>query len=263
MSLVAKPIENLSLTKDPSVAKIGYDNKLSGATTSGSEVCLLPNTYERYVYGVGFQRLRFQTASPTERIDYIAIAAHNFGSHDGGLVVEFLYAETVGGSRTTIAKKTVSSNDPIMITFDELVVAEVVIEVTTTTAGAELGVISSGLMLAMPRPIYGGHNPIRLNSETEYRNSISETGQFLGRLIKRKGSMASFNWKNIDSYWVREVFESFIGAAKTSPFFIKWRPDMFDEVAYCQTESDIELSNQGGGNDLMSISMEVKAFNDL
>jgi len=53
-------------------------------------------------------------------------------------------------------------------------------------------------------------------------------------------------------------------AAKTTPFFIKWRPDYYSEaVVFGQTTGDIIPQNMGGGNRLMSVSFNIRGHDDI
>lgn len=244
--------------------RIGYENLLTG-TTSGTSVepMLTANTYEKYRPLTGTFTLRFQPDTDSE-VDYIGLAAHNLSTQDGGISVLFSYATTVGGSLTDIEEVSPSSNAPIMILFDPITVAEIAMTFTTSSNGLELGVIFSGKVLQMYQPIYGGHRPITLNSTTTYQGNQSESGNFLGRNIIRRGQSTQYNYKNLDPDWYRNKFEPFVESAKSSPFFIMWRPDMYpDEVAYGEVRTDIGPSNSGGGITLMAVSFPFVGHADL
>jgi hypothetical protein len=98
---------------------------------------------------------------------------------------------------------------------------------------------------------------------TEYRNSASDTGNFLGRKIRRKGQQTSFSWQNLTDDWMRSTFKPFINHAKTKPFFIQWRPDYFtDEVGFGFSTGDIIPTNQGGTTRMMSVGLEMRAHDE-
>jgi hypothetical protein len=252
-------ISKQELEDDPRGALILYENLLT--TNGGSEVApeaLIPNTWERWRPSAGAVSAEWELSSATE-INCVALAAHNLS----GQTFTIEYAATDGGAKTVLASLSPTDNKPILITFDPVTALEIHL-IGTFTAGAELGVIYAGNYLRMKRNIYGGHSPITLSNRTRYRSNISDTGQFLGRDITTQGAETAFEWSNLNPDWYREYFQPFVISAKTKPFFISWRPDLYaDEVAFGYTERDITPSNQGGGTNLMSVSMKVKSHEDI
>jgi len=239
-------------------ARIGYEQKLTAAAGDGSSA-LTPNTYERWLSASGTMTDRFQTAS-SEKIDYIAIGAHNLGSKGSTIVVAT--APTVNGTFTDRAALTPSNDGAIMFLFDPV---EGVQDVKVTVAGGtnrEIGVVQAGIALQMYQPIYGGHTPQDLSAVTNYQTTKSDTGQFLGRGITTKGTNTNFSFRHLDPDWYRERFQPFVEHAKSKPFFIKWRPDLYDTATYSHTTGDISPSNMGGGSKLMDVSFSVYGHAD-
>ncbi len=242
-------------------ARIGYLNLLTDSTTTEAKKMLIPNTYERYRPTSGSKTVKFQL-STSALVDFVGIAAHNAGTQDGGVDIVVKYATTIGGALTTIETIQSIDNEAIMILFDAITVAEIAITFNASTAGLELGVIYAGKALQMQRPIYGGHSPINLSAKTTYQTPKSETGQFLGRTITREGLSTPYNWQYLTPTWYRSTFKPFVDSAKKYPFFIKWRPDLFDTAAFGFTTADIKPQNMGGGSQLMSVSISVNAHAD-
>ncbi len=245
-----------------SKARIGYSNMLKTAETTERLAMLTPTTYERYTFTAAAVTVKFQLTTAAN-VDFVAIGAHNSGDISGGAVFNISYATTIGGSLTLIESVTALTNDEIMITFDSLNVAEIAIEKEASTAGIEIGVVMAGQALVMTQPMFGGHSPLSMSSKTIYDNSKSVDGNFIGRNIERQGGESQFNWRNLDDLWVRSEFKPFIESAKKYPFFIKWRPDYYDEVFYCWSSKDIKPRNQGGGTRLMSVSVSVGSYSGI
>ena len=235
-------------------------NLLTTSTTIEAKKMLIPNTYERYRPGNGTFTVKFQMASPS-LIDFVGIAAHNAGTHNGGTDILVEYATTIGGALNTIEDVVFPDNNAKMILFPAVTAAEIAITFSTVT-GLELGVIYAGKALEMLRPIFGGHSPIDLSSVVQYQSTTSESGQFLGRNINRLGLATDFSWQHLDDVWYRDNFQPFVESAKRLPFFIKWRPDLYDVAAFGYTTSDIKPSNMGGGSKLMAVSISVNAHSD-
>lgn len=260
MDLVAKPDPLFDWDDMPlSHARILYNNLLN-ASTSGPDKALTPNTYERWTSASGTMTATFQLSSATD-IDCIAIAGHNLGSTGSEIVVAV--APTVAGTFTDVGAKTPTDNSAMMFMFDKQSVADVQITVTGGT-DREIAVVFAGTCLQMYQPLYGGHTPIDLSAETEYQQNGSDTGQFLGRNIIRKGTRASYSWRHLDDSWVREKFKPFIESAKIKPFFIMWRPDYYpDSVAFGHSTNDIRPTNMGGGHRYMSVQISMRAHDDI
>lgn len=238
-------------------ARIGYLNLLTGAATVDAAKALTPNTWERWRPPSGALSVKFQMAVGAS-VDYFAIAAHDLTGET--LVIK--YATSIGGSLASWLSIRPVSNSPIMVLMPTITMAEIEISGTLTTA-REIGVVHVGKALQMQRPIYGGHSPIDLNAKVDYQSVMSDSGQFLGRNIVRKGSDTNFNWKHLDPDWYRQRFQPFVESAKTKPFFIKWRPDLYDVAAYGYTNGDLSPSNMGGGHNLMQVAMQVRAHDDV
>lgn len=247
------------ITNDPRGALICYENLLTvnGGTADAPEA-LIPNTWERWRPAAGAVAPEWETAVATE-MNYVFLAAHNLV----GQTFTIEYASTGGGAKTVIESLSPLNNKPILLTFDPVTVKEIHL-IGTFTADAELGVIYAGNYLRMARNIYGGHSPMVLSAKTEYRSTISETGQFLGREITSQGSEGNFSWQYLDPDWYRENFQPFVVSAKTKPFLISWRPDLYsDEVVFGHVEGDIKPSNTGGGNTLMSVGFSMLGHEDV
>jgi hypothetical protein len=240
--------------------RIGYKSILVSASPSAAQVALIPNTFERWRPAGGSQAATF-SSSTAQYCDYIAIGAHNLGTKGATVLIE-VSSSTVAAF-ATIGTITPSDDKPIYIAFESRVVQRVRVTLTNGT-GRELGVIYAGSQLVMTRTIFGGHSPITLSAKTEYRNSVSETGQWLGRSIARQGTETEYSFTLVDDLWYRENFQPFVESAKTNPFFIAWRPDLYpDEVAYVWTTDDIKPQNRGGSTRLMNFAFSVEGHDDL
>lgn len=258
MSILSKPESTTSLRN----ARIGYANLLTASTTTEAEKMLIPNTYERYRPTAGAKTVKFQM-SASASINFVGIAAHNAATQDGGVDVTVEYAVTVGGALTEIEVVDFVDNGAVMLLFTAVTAQEIAITFNATTLGLEFGIIYAGLALEMQRPILGGVNPINLNSKTEFQSAMSETGQFLGRTITNEGLESSFSWRHLDDQWVRDNFMTFVQSAKRFPFFLKFRPDLYEESAFGFTTNDVALSYMGGGSKLMTASFNMKAHADV
>jgi hypothetical protein len=115
----------------------------------------------------------------------------------------------------------------------------------------------------MQRPLFGGHRPINLSAKTVYETNTSDSGNFLGRNIVRSGLQSAYQWKYLEDTWMRDYFGDFRQAARTTPFFIAWRPaDYPTEVVFGWSPDDIAPENMGAGA-YMSVGFSVTAYGDV
>lgn len=240
-------------------ARILYDNLLTSASVTDAAKTLIPNTWERWRSASGTMQSTFQLTS-AQTVSVVGIAGHNLASTGSTIVIAT--APTIAGTFTDRASLTPTDNDPLWFEFDPVSVQDVRVTITGGT-DREVAVIYAGDPLRMTQPIYGGHNPIDLQAETSFRNNNSESGQFLGRDIIRRGLQTSYAWRHLDDQWIRDTFKPFIISARKKPFFIKWRPDYYDAVAFGYAIDDIKPSNMGGGHRLMSVNFTMRAHDDL
>lgn len=190
--------------------------------------------------------------------DYIGIAAHTLGTAECSVTIEY---STDNTNWTQLNAFLPPDNRPIMLLYGTITARWWRFTLTGTTI-PRIGVIYIGQSLQMQRPIYGGHAPLTLNRQTTIYNQLSESGQFTARSITRQGNTTSFEWKHLTAAWYREYFDPFVKAARTTPFFIAWRPSTFpEEVGYCWTSEDIRPSNMGI-RDLMQVGMTVYGVTD-
>lgn len=243
-------------------ARIGYQ-QLSGTITANSESVAYPATsvgnpltysYWRPVGLPASIEIDFGTV---KAVDYFAIASHTLGTTGNSISIQKWDGSAWSNVYSAIA---ISDNGPIIAFFDEIQVSKVRLFIKAVGSAPLVGVIYTGKSLVMQRPIYGGHEPIALNRTTVYKNNASESGQWLGRSVRRGGAKTSFSWQNLTADWYRENFDPFVSAARFAPFFIAWRPFTFtNEVGYVWTNKDISPSNSGR-RDFMSVSISVEGL---
>ena len=254
---------SLTLTdteRDVNAARIGY-HKLSGTISATNAAEGYPASSAGNALTYSFWR---PTATPSyweinfgtlQSVDYIGIAAHEIGSNGCSCVAQYWN----GSTWVTINSFAPGINTPIMMLFDEVQTTKVRIGILSGTP-PRVGVVYVGQVLVMERPLHSGHSPINLSRVTVYKNNASESGQWLGRSVRRSGAKTDFSWNNLTADWYRSNFDAFAGAARFAPFFIAWRPFTYaNEVGYVWTNSDIKPTNSGG-RDLMSVSMSVEGL---
>ena len=245
--------------QDPNAPIILYQNRLVGssvAVTSGTggQLVLSPNTFDRWNF-TGTQSITF-TLPASLPIDAIGVGAHNLS---GRTITAEYSTDTTGAFIAFSSASAQTDNLPALFINNQVSARRIRITVSGSGVGF-IGVVYAGLKLQMPYPIYGGHSPLPLSATTDYFNNRSESGEWIGRQIRRRGFETSVDFTRLKPDWYRANFQPFVESAKQEPFFFAWRPVSYpSEVGYCWTDSDIRPSNMGGGRPELTVSMNLKA----
>lgn len=187
--------------------------------------------------------------------DYVGIAGHNFGS-DG---ITFRLESSENGSDWTqiFANESPVSDKPIIVHFDA--VSSRYVRLRMTGGTPEIAVLYIGEMLVLQRRFYVGHTPVTYGRTTSVANGVSESGQFLGQIVRREMKRSSIALQNLSPDWYRDNLEAFAEVARVTPFFFAWRPSAYpNETGYAWATSDPDVSNQRS-NGMMQWSLEFQA----
>ena len=254
---------NQSLTSQPLThARIGYQSVITLTGLTGTEGesgyplsnVINPATFERYKPTTPSTCTLNIDAGGSVPVDYVGIQARG--------VTSVLVYSSLDGVTYTLAAEFNPTGAAIMALFEE--VTAQYYRVVLNGSGIAVIALKVGKALAMQRAIYSGHTPITLAPVNAVRPNMSETGQFLGASIQRKGMSTSFSWDNLKEDWYRANFDLFVQSQpRVQPFFIAWRPESYpNEVAYCWASSDPQPSNSGT-KDFMSVGLSVEGFSDV
>jgi hypothetical protein len=248
-------------TNEPlSHARILYAPLSGTITADGTNGAYAANNYtsQRWALAPGVNNWTLQTVTNAE-LDCIFIAAHNLA----GKTITISTADTAGGAHFTRAVVSPTDNSTIAVIFNNAGFAYLIREVRVSVSeGADvaIGIIRAGKALQMPIPIYGGHRPLNLNRVTEAQQQFSETGQWLGRIIKRRAVTSSYDWEYLKASWYDTYFEPFAQTLPLNPFCIAGNPSKIgSDVGFVWTDRDVEPS-QMGVRSYRSVSIGVTGY---
>lgn len=127
-------------------------------------------------------------------------------------------------------------------------------------SGFRLAVLMAGQRTTMQRNIYVGHTPITYGRTTEITSNRSESGQFLGRVVRRRSLGTSITMSNLTPTFYRNTLDPVLRAMEEQPAFWSWRPEAaFDnEVAYAWASGDAQVVNQRP-NGMMQVSFDLNS----
>jgi hypothetical protein len=172
-----------------------------------------------------------------EAVGYLAVAGHNFGDEGVSCSVEV----DTGGWTEVIPPTLITDNKPLIFQFEEQNVDGVRLRMQGTDVFAEAAVLYAGQILTMERSVRidMNHTPINLATVSDIVNGMSESGQFVGRLVRNQYQESKIDFWYFETDFYRDDVDRFVRNAVDKPFFIAWAPNRFPEdTGYCWLTKD-------------------------
>jgi hypothetical protein len=247
---------------------IGYDNKVTIYNIAAdSEQAAFPAI--NLAYPETTSRWKSDDSSSVQyvmvtlggkAVDYIGLAGHNFGTGGCALLVQGQAIQ--GGAWADIVASFSPSNDkPILKTFASVSYYAVRLKITPAGTKPVLAVLYVGKIMLLPRNTYVGHTPIPYGRTVEAVSGFSESGQFLGRIVRGTTYRTAVSVKNITPAWYRQTFEGFVAASATAPFFYAWRlTDYALEIGYCWIKGGVPQPQNSGPGAFMAVSFDIEGI---
>jgi hypothetical protein len=174
----------------------------------------------------------------------------------------YTFEQWDGGAWVVIdaeADLVLTTNEPLIYNFVEVSTDKIRVTIVSLTA-PEITNLYVGKAMVMERALFSGHTPVTLGRNTVSRTNMSNTAQFLGLSIVKKGVSTSYAWDNLTTDFYRDTFDSFAKVSKF-PFFIAWNSDKFtNDVGYVWSGADLRPTFNGT-RDWMQVSMDVAGVN--
>lgn len=229
-------------TIDNNLPIIGYQNLVTTAgitaTTSDTSFPIAnvanPATHLKWKSGVntGNEAIEISFGGASVTLDYVAIAKHNFGTIGLQLTLEGTTDTTAPytGYSTILSATTLTNDLPLIIQFTPATYGA--IKITLSSASdtfREAAVIYTGSLLTFERSVRVDteHTPINLGRNVDVINGMSESGQFIGRIIRKEFFNTKAEFSYFTNAWYRASFDPFVVAAKETPFFWAWAPNTY------------------------------------
>lgn len=210
--------------------------------------------------------LTFTFASATE-INFGAIAVHNLSDFGGSMK---LMHSTDGISWTDAGAGQVTPSDNGLIAFRlasgiSKQYWKFYFSGLTASDLLSVGVAFIGIETIIPTKIYQGFSPVITATEVSLQSNVSAGGHLLGSIVVSSGSTFSSDFSNLSPTFIRGAdwldFQTQFNAG--SGFFLAWRPAKYaQDVHYCAREGSVLRPTNSGPNDLMSISMPVRVYDN-
>lgn len=193
----------------------------------------------------------------TTTIDYVGIARHNIRA--GGEVR--LRAKT-GTTLSTISDWTALSRTQQVVLWllNEVSAPELRIEFRDNPEAPSVAVVYAGTATKLQRNIYVGHTPVTMGRQVQTIGGFSESGQYLGELIRREGRETTVTMENLTPSWYRDNLDPFLAQRPRRPAFFAWRPGNYEsEVGYVWLTGSPQPENQRP-NGMMSVTMDFEGI---
>jgi hypothetical protein len=244
--------------------RIGWHNLVTAENVSADEQAdgepavnlANPATYLRWRGTTTDEQSVQVTLSAAADVNYVAIAKHNLGS--SGATIQF-QSSTDGSTWDDVTSAIVLNTDYVVIyEFDTVFAQYFRLLITPGSEPPSIAVLYIGEILVLQRRIYVGHTPLPYGRKTTMSNGRSESGEFLGRVLRRQFLESSVDMQNLTPTWYRQYFEPFVEAAKTQPFFWCWRPSSYpNECGYAWLVDDVKMQN-ARSNGMVSASFSMQ-----
>jgi hypothetical protein len=227
-------------TLDTDVPIIGYQNLVTTtgitATTSNSDFPIAnvanPATHLKWKSGVNTGSEIVEIVIGGVSIDYVAIAKHNFGTIGCQITLEATVdtSSPYTGYVTLVSATTITDDLPLIFQFTPATYGAIRLTITSSSdTFREAAVIYVGTLLTFERSIKVSvdHTPINLGRDLDVFNGMSESGQFIGRIVRKEFFDTKAEFSYFTNAWYRASFDPFVVAAKETPFFWAWAPNSY------------------------------------
>lgn len=260
-SVVLGPLGDPVDARNP---RVGWHNLVTSVNVSADEETddepvaniANPATYLRWRGTSTNQQAVQVTLSAAADVNYFAIAKHNLGST--AATIQF-QSSTNGSSWSNVTGAIMLNTDYVVIyEFDAVFAQYFRLLITPGSEPPTIAVLYVGEILILQRRIYVGHTPLPYGRKTTVSNGRSESGEFLGRVLRRQFLESSVDMQNLTPTWYRQYLEPFIESSTTKPFFWCWRPSSYpDECGYAWLSDDVKMQNSRS-NGMVSASFSMQ-----
>ena len=218
---------------------IGWDNRLYDVTLSGAAAVGFPaiaartyQTYEGWAPTGGTGNL---TATMSTSITLGYVGALFMSTPDSATVQLYIDGEPIGFG--------VPAQGPVMWLLDDASATVVTIEVQGMTSGFVAN-LSAGPRLELPSKLYVGHTPITYGRDTVRTSGLSESGQYLGTIERRRSVATGVSMSNVEPQTYRDEIDAFVAQAQIRPHYWAWRSVIpgLDVLATLSPEINVDVT---------------------
>lgn len=177
-------------------------------------------------------------------VDYIAVAGHNFnGIGSQGLWIADVSVSPRIDLLSDTTYQTAADSSALIMRFKPGAYGQLrlYIEASAISDFPRAAVIYCGRLLVLERGIKVDttHVPITMGRKTSVVNGMSETGNFLGRIVLSESRQSKAEFFGFTPTFFRASVDPFLSAAQEDPFFWAWAPVEYpNESGYAWLTND-------------------------
>jgi hypothetical protein len=178
-------------------------------------------------------------------IDYIGIAGHNLGSGAFSIFVSDMGTSPPTGLLDPTFAIGVTDDSPLILRFNPGVYSQLRLTMSSgnspASPQAQIAVMYCGKLLILERGIKVDvtHVPITYGRKSRVVNGMSESGNFLGRVVLSESRESRAEFFGFTPTWWRSNMPTFLATAINRPFFWAWAPTAYPlETGYAWLLND-------------------------
>lgn len=248
-------------------AIIGYENGLdAGTVTASSDPSAAPkengfnwrldNYWQPAAATSNWLEVDFGSA---RSVDYIGFYSSDFYSMTGAELN--LFSGASASPTTSRVQENITTDSPKLFTFAAASARYWRIRLDTTGSETpKIQMVTIGTRLELQRGARPGMRPPALGNADMPYNSISASGFFLGRSVRRQPVDFRLSTDTLTPAWVRSNWPDFLAHAERYPFFVLPEPDSYtDEAVFAWTRGKINAPEYSSST-LLSMTLDLQAF---
>lgn len=220
----------------PGTPLIGYDDIVTAANVSsttalaGFPISNVGNSATHLIWraavNTGAEVITI-TGDGVKVLDYIGIAAHNLGSNN--IPITIVNSGDSPGA-VLVASTTLPDDKPAIFRFAPGAYSQIQISLDLSFVPddgiPQIAVIYCGKLLVLERGIKVDvvHVALPYGRKTSIVNGMSESGNFLGRIVLAESRASRAEFFAFTPEFYRASIDPFLVAAQQNPFFWAWAP---------------------------------------
>ncbi len=225
-----------TVTASTSASGFAAVNAMPPRTDSAWRPTAIPATWD----------LAFASA---QDVSFIGIAKHDLGTKNATIAIQ---RDISGGSEIYASFDGLGAvqpedDSPLLFLVPVTNVDGLRIEITAADAPPTIALIMAGEAMEMPRPFTWTGQPITEGDRIGFENTISMTGNWLGRTKVSDGQQFELTMQHASEAWRQGAFADFKAYAngEDAAFFIAARPGTYpNELAYAWATEVVTASRE-------------------
>jgi len=167
------------------------------------------------------------------------VAGHNLSDISADIYVQYSATGAWAGEQLTFSPTLTPSNNNVIYVVGGAISARYWRFFVAAPSGIfYIANLFLGTVLYLERGLPEGFSPANLNRDRKIYNNMSESGNYLGRSLIRKGSKVDINQPKITRAWIDANWDALANSIELYPFYFVWDWENYPlETAYCMANN--------------------------